>query len=62
MISRRQKFLQSLLKGLGEKNAFLIQRGSLRMFKSLVRTNLSLRALASFVQEMGRFDSERMVL
>ena len=62
MIGRRQKFLQSLLKGLGEKNTFLIQRGALRMLKSLVRTNLSVRALASFVQEMGRFDSERMVL
>jgi anionic cell wall polymer biosynthesis LytR-Cps2A-Psr (LCP) family protein len=62
MIGRRQKFLQSLLKGLGEKNAFLIQRSALRMLKSLVRTNLSVRALASFVQEMGRFDSERMVL
>jgi polyisoprenyl-teichoic acid--peptidoglycan teichoic acid transferase len=62
MVARRQKFLQSLLKGLGEKNAFLLQRASLRMLKSLVRTNLSLRALASFVQEMGRFDSERMVL
>jgi len=62
MIGRRQKFLQSLLKGLGEKNAFLLQRGSLRMLRSLVHTNLSLRALASFVQEMGRFDSERMVL
>lgn len=62
LISRRQKFLQSLLKGLGEKNAFLLQRPALRKLKSLVRTNLSLRALASFVQEMGRFDSERMVL
>ena len=62
MIGRRQKFLQSLLKGLGEKNAFLLQRPSLRVLRSIVRTNLSLRALASFVQEMGRFDSERMVL
>jgi len=62
IIGRRQKFLQSLLKGLGEKNAFLLQRSSLRLLKSLVRTNLSLRSLASFVQEMGRFDSERMVL
>ncbi len=61
-IGRRQKFLQSLLKGLGEKNAFLTQRGSFRMLRSLVRTNLSGRALASFVVEMGRFDSERMVL
>lgn len=61
-IGRRQKFLQSLLKGLGEKNAFLTQRGVFRSLRSLVRTNLSGRALASFVLEMGRFDSERMVL
>ncbi len=61
-IGRRQRFLQSLLKGLGEKNAFLLQRGPLRMLRSLVHTNLSTRALGSFVQEMGRFDSERMVL
>ncbi|MGA2764243.1 MAG: LCP family protein [Spirochaetia bacterium] len=61
-IGRRQRFLQSLLKGLGEKNAFLLQRGPLRALRSLVRTNLSARALGSFIQEMGRFDSERMVL
>ena len=61
-IGRRQRFLQSLLKGVGEKNAFLLQRGPLRMLRSLVHTNLSQRALGSFVQEMGRFDSERMVL
>jgi polyisoprenyl-teichoic acid--peptidoglycan teichoic acid transferase len=61
-IGRRQKFLQSLLKSLGEKNAFLLQRAPLRALRSLVHTNLSTRALASFVQEMGRFDSERMVL
>ncbi|HVP18662.1 MAG TPA: LCP family protein [Spirochaetia bacterium] len=61
-IGRRQKFLQSLLKGLGEKSAFLLQRAPLRVLRSLVRTNLSQRAVASFVQEMGRFDSERMVL
>ena len=62
MIARRQKFLQSLLKCMGEKNTFLLQRSALRMLRSLVRTNLSLRAMASFVQEMGKFDSERMVL
>jgi polyisoprenyl-teichoic acid--peptidoglycan teichoic acid transferase len=61
-IGRRQKFLQALLKGLGENEAFLLQRGPFRMLRSLVRSDLPGRALASFVAEMGRFDSERMVL
>ena len=62
MIGRRQKFLQALLKGLGENNTFLLQRGPFRMLRSLLRTNLPRRALGSFIAEMGRFDSERMVL
>ncbi len=62
MVGRRQKFLQALLKGLGENNAFLLQRGPFRMVRSMLRTNLPPRALASFIAEMGRFDSERMVL
>jgi polyisoprenyl-teichoic acid--peptidoglycan teichoic acid transferase len=62
MIGRRQRFLQALLKGLGENNAFLLQRGPFRMLRSFLRTNLPPRALGSFVAEMGRFDSERMVL
>jgi hypothetical protein len=61
-VGRRQKFLQALLKGMGENEAFLLQRGPLRMLRSLVRTDLPGRALASFVAEMGKFDSERMVL
>jgi polyisoprenyl-teichoic acid--peptidoglycan teichoic acid transferase len=62
MIGRRQRFLQALLKGLGENNAFLLQRGPFRVVRSLLRTNLPPRALGSFIAEMGRFDSERMVL
>ena len=61
-VSRRQKFLQALLKSLGENEAFLLQRGPMRELRSLLRTDLPGRALASFVGEMGRFDSERMVL
>jgi polyisoprenyl-teichoic acid--peptidoglycan teichoic acid transferase len=61
-IARRQKFLQALLKGLGENSAFVQQRGPFRMLRSLIRTNMPARALRSFVAEMGRFDSERMVL
>jgi hypothetical protein len=61
-IGRRQKFLQSLLKALGENNSFLTQRGPFRMLRSLLRTTLPPRALAALVSELGRFDSERMVL
>jgi len=61
-VGRRQKFLQALLKSLGENEAFLLQRGPMRELRSLLRTDLPGRALASFVAEMGRFDSERMVL
>jgi polyisoprenyl-teichoic acid--peptidoglycan teichoic acid transferase len=61
-IGRRQKFLQALLKGLGENKAFLLQRGPFSMLCSLLRTDLPGRALSSLVAEMGRFDSERMVL
>jgi anionic cell wall polymer biosynthesis LytR-Cps2A-Psr (LCP) family protein len=61
-VGRRQKFLQALLKSLGENEAFLLQRGPMRELRSLLRTDLPGRALASFIAEMGRFDSERMVL
>lgn len=61
-VGRRQKFLQAVLKGLGENEAFLLQRGPFRMLRSLLRTDLPGRALSSLVAEMGRFDSERMVL
>ncbi|MGA2478659.1 MAG: LCP family protein [Spirochaetia bacterium] len=62
MIGRRQRFLQALLKSLGENNVFMLQRGPFRMARSLLKTNLPARALGSLIMEMGRFDSERMVL
>lgn len=61
-IGRRQKFLQALLKGMGENSSLLLQRGPLRALRSFVRTNLPARALRSLVSELGRFDAERMVL
>jgi LCP family protein required for cell wall assembly len=61
-IARRQKFLQALLRAMGENSSFLLQRAPLRMLRSLMRTNLPARAVRSFVAELGRFDAERMVL
>ncbi len=61
-VGRKQKFLQALLKGLGENASYLQSRQTFRVLRSLVRTTLAPRALSSFVTEMGRFDPERMVL
>ncbi len=61
-IGRRQKFLQALLKAMGENSTFLLQRGPFRMLRTLAHTSLPARALRSFVSELGRFDAERMVL
>jgi len=61
-IGRRQKFLQALLKALGENSAFVQQRGPFRMLRALAHSSLPPRALRSFVAEMGHFDAERMVL
>ncbi len=61
-VARKQKFLQALLKGLGENNQYLLQRRTFRVLRSLVHTTLAPRALGAFVTEMGRFDPERMIL
>jgi polyisoprenyl-teichoic acid--peptidoglycan teichoic acid transferase len=61
-VGRRQRFLQALLKSLGENSAFLLQRAPFRVARGLLHTDLRSRALASFVMEMGHFDAERMVL
>jgi polyisoprenyl-teichoic acid--peptidoglycan teichoic acid transferase len=61
-VARRQKFLQALLKAMGENSSFLEQRGPFRVLRSLVKTAMPARSLRSFLSEMGRFDAERMVL
>jgi len=61
-VGRRERFLQALLKGMGETDAFLLQRGPSRMMRTLLHSTIPARAVSSFVAEMGRFDSERMVL
>ncbi len=61
-IGRKQKFIQALLKAMGESSGFLLQRTPFRALRSYMRATLAPRALGSFVTEMGRFDPERMVL
>ena len=60
--ARKQKFVQALLKGVGENNQYLQNRATFRSFSSFMRTTLAPRALGSFITEMGKFDPERMVL
>jgi anionic cell wall polymer biosynthesis LytR-Cps2A-Psr (LCP) family protein len=61
-VSRKQKFIQALLKGFGENNQYLQNRATFRALRSFIRTTLAPRALGSLITEMGKFDPERMVL
>jgi polyisoprenyl-teichoic acid--peptidoglycan teichoic acid transferase len=61
-VGRKQKFVQALLKAMGENSSFLQQRAPFRSLRSSLHATLGARALGSFVAEMGRFDPERMVL
>lgn len=59
---RKLKFLQALLKGLGENSSYLLQRQTFRTLRGLLHSTLAPRALGAFLTEMGKFDPERMVL
>jgi anionic cell wall polymer biosynthesis LytR-Cps2A-Psr (LCP) family protein len=60
-IGRQQKFVQSLLKSLGEERQLLAQRGPFRLVRAFVRTNIPPRALAALLAELARYDSERVI-
>jgi anionic cell wall polymer biosynthesis LytR-Cps2A-Psr (LCP) family protein len=59
---RKQKFIQSLLKRIGDSeiNEFLHQDSSFNHFYNEIETNISKRDLLSFIKEMAEFDSEHM--
>jgi anionic cell wall polymer biosynthesis LytR-Cps2A-Psr (LCP) family protein len=59
-VGRKQKFLQSLLKKIGDSDV-LVGKNSLAVFKRIVSTNLSARALQSFLTEMKRLESEKII-
>ncbi len=61
IIGRKQKFLQSLLKGLGNTSRLLSGKRYFDMFKSYLRTNLSDHSLKSLLSELGKMDSERLI-
>jgi anionic cell wall polymer biosynthesis LytR-Cps2A-Psr (LCP) family protein len=59
---RKQKFLQSLLKRIGEPevNAFLQHDTAFNRFYHEIETNISKRDFLAFIKEMAEFDSEHM--
>jgi anionic cell wall polymer biosynthesis LytR-Cps2A-Psr (LCP) family protein len=59
-VGRKQRFLQSLLKSIAESE-LLGKKGAFSMFRENMDTNLSPRALSSFVLEMKQLNDEKIV-
>jgi anionic cell wall polymer biosynthesis LytR-Cps2A-Psr (LCP) family protein len=60
-VGRKQKFLQALLRTIGAKGDYLLGKTVFPVFKGDFRTNLSVRALGSFIREMDKLDAERLI-
>ncbi|MBN1410595.1 MAG: LCP family protein [Spirochaetales bacterium] len=63
IVSRRQKFLQALLKKLGETKMteYLMKKNSFSFFLNSITTNITSKDLQTFVKEMSLFDSDRLL-
>ena len=59
-VGRKQKFLQSLLKALGESD-LILDPGPFAALRRLVSTNLGSRSLAAFLREMASLEGEKLV-
>jgi anionic cell wall polymer biosynthesis LytR-Cps2A-Psr (LCP) family protein len=59
-VGRKQKFLQSLLKALGESD-LILDPGPFAALRRLVSTNLGSRSLAALLRELARLESEKLV-
>ena len=60
-IGRKQKFIQSLIKGLGEQLEYLSNESVSAILLKTIESNLSKQALLSLFGEYGKLDTERMV-
>ena len=60
----KQKFLQSLLKRIGDANSnkFLLKEKPFNYFCNIVDTNISKRDLISFIRELVHFDTDHIYL
>lgn len=59
-VGRKQKFLQSLLKSLGESE-LVLQKSVFAALKRTLSTNLSSRSLAAFIREMKKMEAEKLI-
>ena len=59
-VGRKQKFLQSLLKSLGESE-LLLQASPFAAFRRLASTNLGARSLGAFIRELAKLESEKLI-
>jgi anionic cell wall polymer biosynthesis LytR-Cps2A-Psr (LCP) family protein len=59
-VGRKQKFLQSLLKALGESD-LVQQPGPFAALRRLLSTNLKPRSLAALVKELSRMETEKLI-
>ena len=60
-IGRKQKFLQTLLKKIGEKHSFLLHKETFPYVKNLFKASMSSKALASFIKQIENLDTERII-
>jgi anionic cell wall polymer biosynthesis LytR-Cps2A-Psr (LCP) family protein len=59
-VGREQRFLQALLKRMGESD-ILRTRSGFAVFRDRAATNLNPRALEAFVGELGRLEADKLV-
>jgi len=59
-VGRKQRFLQSLLKKIAESD-LLTKKNLFATFRRYMSTNLSPRALISFIAEMRKLDNEKII-
>jgi anionic cell wall polymer biosynthesis LytR-Cps2A-Psr (LCP) family protein len=59
---RRQKLIQSFVKRVGERSAWLSRPEAFLAFKRCLRTNLSDEALRHLVAQLGGLDADRLLL
>ena len=60
-VGRKQKFLQALLQGMGERSGLLLQESPFRTLRANMSTNLNSRALTAFIREMEKLEAERVI-
>jgi anionic cell wall polymer biosynthesis LytR-Cps2A-Psr (LCP) family protein len=59
-VGRKQKFLQSLLKGLGASE-LVLQASPFAALRRLASSNFGSRSLASFIRELAKLESEKLI-